>query len=118
MREEAARHTPETVGQSAREGGKAWRSFFREQLLLWVQIALCMAAVAGFLLLKAVGGSAYAAAATWFFENYNDPVMTTLEEQPLFFRDDISITETSMLTYTPVGEASAFSDPPEKGETP
>lgn len=88
-----------------KENSGFWGSFFREQLLLWVQLGVCVLAVAAFMIMKAIGGSWYAAAATWYFDQYNDSVMTTEQEKALFFRDEISVTESSCLTYTPVKDS-------------
>lgn len=80
------------------DGGKI--SFVREQLLMIVQLGICIAVVSGALILKAVGGEVYANTATWFFDNYNDTIFTSDELVPSIFRDETVIAEESLKTYS------------------
>lgn len=97
-------------------------SFVREQLLTFVQLGICIAVVAGAIILKSIGGELYANSATWFFDNYNDTIFTSDEILPSIFRDETVVAEESMKTYSETNtEAIAesvkksFAAPVEKG---
>ena len=70
-------------------------SFIRSQLLIIIQLAICLTVIIAAFVIKAIGGDIHAAVGTWFFDNYNNSIFTNTANAPLKFTDNTSLTETS-----------------------
>ena len=70
-------------------------SFIRSQLLTFIQLAICLTAIIGALVIKVIGGDIHAAVGTWFFENLNNSIFTNTADSSVNFTDNTSLTETS-----------------------
>ena len=73
-------------------------SFARGQLLTLTRILLCLLFVGFAFAAKAINGEFYASTASWYFERFNSSLFTGSDNQNNVFRDEVSITETSLTT--------------------
>ncbi|MBQ9461535.1 MAG: M23 family metallopeptidase [Clostridia bacterium] len=73
-------------------------SFARGQLLTITRVILCLLLVGFAFAARAVGGGFYASTASWYFDRFNSSVFTEGKNRNTVFRDEASITETSLAT--------------------
>ena len=83
-----------TAQENTGKGG----SFLRSQLLIVTQVMICALALAFAFVAKAIGGGLYAAAASWYFDSYNDSLFTGGETPASPFTEEARITETSLIS--------------------
>lgn len=73
-------------------------SFARGQLLTLSRIVLCLLMLGFAFAARAIGGEFYASTASWYFDRFNSSVFTDGRNTNNVFRDEVSITETSLAT--------------------
>ncbi len=71
-------------------------SFARSQLLTLTRVILCLLIVGFAFAARAIGGAFYASTASWYFDRFNSSVFTEGQNMNNVFRDEVSITETSL----------------------
>ncbi len=86
------------------------KSFVRTQLLTIIRLILCVLVILSAYVVKTIGGELYAAVGTWFFDNYNNSIMTGMADAPLSFIDPITVTETSISSDSSVPPAPQASE--------
>lgn len=88
----------EPVGE-AEEGTENKRpSFLRSQLMTVTQVSLCVLIIVFAVIVKSIGGSFYATAATWYFDCVNNSIFTGTAAPSQEVTDGTTITETSLTT--------------------
>lgn len=63
------------------------------QLLIVIQLAVCILILICAFVVKSVGGSFYATVGTWFYDNYNNSVFTDTQDNIFSFIDQTKTTE-------------------------
>lgn len=97
--EDEEEYPEETFHEDESQTVKRERSFVKSQLLILLQAGLCVTVLAFALTLKAIGGSFYAQAATWYFDRYNDSVFTGTGSPAKIIKEETEITETSRASF-------------------
>ncbi len=69
----------------------------RELLMILIQVGVCVVCIAAVLAIKLVGGAVYAQTATWFFERYNNSILTNNGDGQMPFVSEVSVQENSLL---------------------
>ena len=86
---------PADKPEKAKKNGS---SFLRSQLIIIAQVLIC-ALILGFAFVaRAIGGCFYASTASWYFDSYNASLFTGGERPGSPFKEDIVITETSLIS--------------------
>ncbi len=75
----------------------------RGMLLIFIQLGVCIAAVAAAFVIKLIGGNIYAQTGTWFFSNYNNSVFTDNITRIMPYSDEVSVSSENK-AYVQQGE--------------
>ncbi len=67
-------------------------------LLTVIRIVICALCICAALVIRWIGGNLHAQVGTWFYEHYNNSIFTDESQGTVPFRDDVSISETSLFS--------------------